>query len=257
VLRGTAQSPDVFFQAREAANGFYLSLPEIVEKTMDRFAQRSGRRYKLFDYVGDPEAERVIVMMGSGAEVAHETVERLVASGERVGVLKVRVFRPFSIEHFVKALPVSVRRIVVLDRTKEPGAVGEPLYQDAVTALREARDLGTSPLPAEPIVIGGRYGLSSKEFSPAHVKAVFDHLASGKGLCCSMADGEAVADPDWESKDGHYRVHIPNNQGTPTWYDVPDDALITEPNLAGRTMVWPIRFDGTVTIRCFIPGPMT
>jgi len=206
VLRGTAQNPDVFFQAREAANGFYLSLPEIVEKTMDRFAQRSGRRYKLFDYVGDPEAERVIVMMGSGAEVAHETVERLVASGERVGVLKVRVFRPFSIEHFVKALPVSVRRIVVLDRTKEPGAVGEPLYQDTVTALREARDLGTSPLPAEPIVIGGRYGLSSKEFSPAHVKAVFDHLASGErprnhftvGIVDDVTHTSIPVDPDFD-----------------------------------------------------------
>jgi len=106
----------------------------------------------------------------------------------------------------------------------------------------------TAPAPARDL--DGRYTNSP-------LKPWFDHLASGKGLCCSMADGEAVADPDWESKDGHYRVHIPNNQGTPTWYDVPDDALITEPNLAGRTMVWPIRFDGTVTIRCFIPGPMT
>jgi pyruvate-ferredoxin/flavodoxin oxidoreductase len=182
VLRGTAQNPDVFFQAREAANGFYLALPEIVEKTMDRFAQRTGRRYKLFDYVGDPEAERVIVLMGSGAEVAHETVEHLVEAGERVGVLKVRLYRPFSIGHFVKALPRSVRAIAVLDRTKEPGAIGEPLYLDVLTALREAREASRGPLAAtEPRVVGGRYGLSSKEFAPAHVKAVFDQLARREG----------------------------------------------------------------------------
>jgi pyruvate-ferredoxin/flavodoxin oxidoreductase len=206
VLRGTAQNPDVFFQAREAGNGFYLALPEVVGKTMDRFGQRTGRHYKLFDYVGDPQAERVIVLMGSGAEVAHEAVEHLVASGERVGVVKVRVFRPFSIEHFMKALPASVRRIAVLDRTKEPGGLGEPLYQDVVTALREACDAGSSPLAREPLVIGGRYGLSSKEFSPAHVKAVFDHLASGErprnhftvGIVDDVTHTSIPVDPDYD-----------------------------------------------------------
>ena len=181
VLRGTAQNPDVFFQAREACNSFYLACPEIVEKTMARFAERTGRSYKLFEYVGHPQAERVIVMMGSGAEVAHETVEHLLARGEKVGVLKVRLYRPFSIKHFAAALPATVRAIAVLDRCKEPGSVGEPLYLDVVTAIREAREAGLSPLSVDPLVIGGRYGLSSKEFNPGHVKAVFDELVRREG----------------------------------------------------------------------------
>ncbi len=181
VLRGTAQNPDVFFQAREACNRFYLACPEIVEKTMARFASRTGRPYKLFDYVGHPQAERVLVMMGSGAEVAHETVEHLVSRGEKVGVLKVRLFRPFSVKHFAAALPKSVRAIAVLDRTKEPGSVGEPLYLDVVAALREAREAGLSSLSVDPLVIGGRYGLSSKDFSPAQVKATFDELVRREG----------------------------------------------------------------------------
>jgi pyruvate-ferredoxin/flavodoxin oxidoreductase len=167
-IRGTAQNPDVFFQAREAANSFYLKTPAIVQEAMDRFAGRVGRQYHLFDYVGAPDAERVIVMMGSGAEVAHETVDYLVARGEKVGLLKVRLFRPFSVEHFVQALPQSIRIIATLDRTKEPGAAGEPLYQDCLTALGEAgRSLR---------VISGRYGLASKEFTPAMVKGVFDEM---------------------------------------------------------------------------------
>ncbi len=171
VLRGTAQNPDVFFQAREACNGFYAACPAIVQGVMDRFAARTGRAYRLFDYVGHPEAERVIVLMGSGAETAHETVEWFMARGERVGVLKVRLFRPFAVADFAAALPPSVRALAVLDRTKEPGAVGDPLYLDVVTALREARrDV--------PVVLGGRYGLASKEFTPAMVRAVFDALAS-------------------------------------------------------------------------------
>ncbi len=175
VLRGTAQNPDVFFQAREACNAFYLSCPEIVRETMDRFAERTGRSYGLFDYAGHPEAERVIVVMGSGAEVAHETVDWMVARGERVGLVKVRLYRPFDVASFAAALPQSARAIAVLDRTKEPGAVGEPLYQDVVAALSEARQAGA--VSGEPRVIGGRYGLSSKEFNPAMVKAVFDELS--------------------------------------------------------------------------------
>ncbi len=181
VLRGTAQNPDVFFQAREACNGFYTACPDIVEKTMARFGERTGRAYQPFDYVGHPQAERVIVMMGSGAEVAHETVEHLVAHGEKVGVLKVRLFRPFSVKHFAGALPKTVRAIAVLDRTKEPGSIGEPLYQDVVTALREAREAGLTSFAVDPLVIGGRYGLSSKDFSPAQVKACFDELVRREG----------------------------------------------------------------------------
>jgi pyruvate-ferredoxin/flavodoxin oxidoreductase len=181
VLRGTAQNPDTFFQAREAGNGFYERTPELVEKAMARFAQRTGRRYELFEYVGDPQAERVLVIMGSGAEVAHETVEHLAARGEKVGVLKVRLFRPFSVRHFAAALPKTVRALAVLDRTKEPGSVGEPLYLDVVSAVREARERGLSTLARDPMVIGGRYGLSSKEFSPAMVKAALDELIRREG----------------------------------------------------------------------------
>jgi pyruvate-ferredoxin/flavodoxin oxidoreductase len=177
VLRGTANNPDAFFQAREACNEYYTACPGHVEAAMARFAEIAGRSYKLFEYVGHPEAERVIIMMGSGAEVAHETVEWMMAKGEKVGVLKVRLFRPFSIEQFVKAIPTSVKAIAVLDRTKEPGGVGEPLYQDVVTALREVRVAGACPLKSEPTIIGGRYGLSSKDFTPAMVKAVYDELA--------------------------------------------------------------------------------
>jgi pyruvate-ferredoxin/flavodoxin oxidoreductase len=176
VLRGTAQNPDVFFQAREAANVFYTAVPGIVEKAMQRFAKVVGREYRLFDYVGAPDAERVIVMMGSGAETAQETVEYLLEKGEKVGLLKVRLYRPFSIQHFLKALPKTVKSLGVLDRTKEYGASGEPLYLDVVNALMEAAGTGTLPMAAMPKVVGGRYGLSSKEFTPAMVKAVFDEL---------------------------------------------------------------------------------
>jgi pyruvate-ferredoxin/flavodoxin oxidoreductase len=176
VIRGTAQNPDTFFQAREATNPYYTECPEVVRAVMARFEDRVGRRYGLFEYAGHPEAERVLVIMGSGAETARETVEWLVERGERVGVLKVRLYRPFSIPHFLRALPPSTRSIAVLDRTKEPGAIGEPLYLDVIAALREGREEGISPLRADPRVIGGRFGLSSKEFDPPMVKAVFDEL---------------------------------------------------------------------------------
>jgi pyruvate-ferredoxin/flavodoxin oxidoreductase len=177
VIRGTAQNPDAFFQGREAAHPFYLKCAQIVQETMDRFAEQVGRTYHLFDYIGHPEAERVIVMMGSGAEAAHETVEWLLARGEKVGLIKVRLYRPFSVERLIDSLPAGVRAIGVLDRTKEPGAVGEPLYEDVVTALREGHDRGLTKWEQCPALIGGRYGLSSKEFTPAMVRAVFDELA--------------------------------------------------------------------------------
>jgi pyruvate-ferredoxin/flavodoxin oxidoreductase len=169
VIRGTAQNPDVYFQAREACNPYYLATPTIVQNAMDKFAKLVGRQYSLFDYVGASDAERVIVMMGSGAEVAAETVEAMNARGEKVGLLKVRLYRPFDVERFVAALPAGVKSLAVLDRTKEPGATGEPLYCDVITALVE---MGRSLK-----VIGGRYGLASKEFTPAMVKGVYDELS--------------------------------------------------------------------------------
>ncbi len=179
ILRGTAQNPDVFFQAREACNGFYDACAATVQATMDEFAKVTGRAYHLFDYVGVPDADRVIVIMGSGAEVTHEAVEWLTAKGEKVGVLKVRLFRPFSTKDLIAALPKTVQAIAVLDRTKEPGALGEPLYMDVVTALAEAQVDGTLPFKM-PRIVGGRYGLSCKEYTPAMVKAVYDELKKGQ-----------------------------------------------------------------------------
>ncbi|MCU0959546.1 MAG: pyruvate:ferredoxin (flavodoxin) oxidoreductase, partial [Pirellulaceae bacterium] len=174
VLRGTAQNPDVFFQAREAANPYYDALPQLVQEYMDRFAQLTGRAYHLFDYVGAPDAERVVVLMGSGVGAAEEAVGKLRQAGEKVGLLKVRLYRPFDTQAFVRALPASVRHIAVLDRTKEPGAIGEPLYLDVLAALMESWPAARgTPLPR---VIGGRYGLSSKEFTPAMVAAVLEEL---------------------------------------------------------------------------------
>jgi pyruvate-ferredoxin/flavodoxin oxidoreductase len=176
VLRGSAQNPDVFFQGREAANPYYLNCPALVQNAMNRFAELTGRRYNLFDYEGAPDAERVIIMMGSGAETVAETVGWLNERGERVGILKVRLFRPFSAQHLVRALPATVRHIAVLDRTKEPGTVGEPLYLDVVAGLNETVSAGTAPFRFLPRVIGGRYGLGSKEFTPGMVRAVFNEL---------------------------------------------------------------------------------
>ncbi len=223
VLRGTAQNPDVYFQGRETVNPFYLKTPEIVQKTMDKFAQVVGRQYHLFDYVGAPDAERVIVVMCSGAEIAQETVEYLLPKGEKVGVLKVRLYRPFSVEHFVKALPATVKSLAVLDRTKEPGSIGEPLYQDVITALAESVAAGS--LPAMPRVIGGRYGLASKEFTPAMVKAVFDELKK--------------AQPK-----NHFTVGI-NDDVTNTSLDF-DPTFSTEGKEIVRAMFYGLGADGTV-----------
>ena len=175
-IKGTAQNPDVFFQAREACNPYYQATPAIVQAAMDKFASIVGRQYRLFDYYGAPDAERVIILMGSGGETAQETVDYLNEHGENVGVLKVRLFRPFSGKDMLAALPATVRAIAVLDRTKEPGAGGEPLYKDVVTAIAEACAFGQSPLKSFPKIVGGRYGLSSKEFTPAMVKGVYDEL---------------------------------------------------------------------------------
>ncbi|MHB8894121.1 MAG: pyruvate:ferredoxin (flavodoxin) oxidoreductase [Candidatus Geothermincolia bacterium] len=179
-IRGTAQNPDVYFQGRETVNPWYQAAPGIVARAMERFAGLTGRRYRLFDYAGDPEAQRVIVLMGSAAETAIATAEALNAQGARVGVLSVRLFRPFSVEAFATALPATVRAIAVLDRTKEPGAPGEPLYLDVRAAVGEAFEKGLTPFAALPRIVGGRYGLGSKDFTPAMAKAVFDTLAAAE-----------------------------------------------------------------------------
>ncbi|MFM5896825.1 MAG: pyruvate:ferredoxin (flavodoxin) oxidoreductase, partial [Dolichospermum sp.] len=169
VLRGTAQNPDVYFQSRETVNSFYLACSDITQRVMDEFLEMTGREYKIFDYYGHSAAEKIIILMGSGCETVQETVDYLNQRGEKVGVIKVRLYRPFDVQRFIDSLPKTTRSIAVLDRTKEPGAIGEPLYLDVVTALAENQINQIK-------VVGGRYGLSSKEFTPAMVKAVFDNL---------------------------------------------------------------------------------
>ena len=225
VLRGTAQNPDVFFQAREACNPYYLRCPEIVQKNMDRFARIVGRQYHLFDYLGAPDAEKVIILMGSGAEAAHETVEYLTARGEKVGVLKVRLYRPFSVKHFLKTLPASVKKIAVLDRTKEPGCAGEPLYLDIVTAIAESLADGSAPFKSFPVIVGGRYGLSSKEFTPAMIKGVFDELQK-------------------PAPKNHFVVGIVD-EVTNNYIEY-DPHFITEGDDVVRAMFWGLGADGTV-----------
>ncbi len=227
VLRGTAQNPDVFFQAREAGNPFYDRGPDKVQAVMDKFSEVVGRSYHLFDYVGAPDAERVLVMMGSGAETAHETVDYLNQHGEKVGLLKVRLYRPFSVKRFLEALPATVRKIAVLDRTKEAGAGREPLYLDVVSALQEGIKLGYGTLKVAPETIGGRYGLSSKEFTPAMVKAVYDNLAAPKSRI----------------KD-HFTVGIQDDVGH-TSLDY-DSNYSIEPDSVVRAMFYGLGADGTV-----------
>ncbi len=180
VVRGTAQNPDVFFQAREASNPFHLAVPGIVQEVLDELAERTGRQYGLVDYRGAPDADRVIVVMGSAAGAVEETVDALVAAGERVGMLRVRLFQPFPSDQIMAALPPTARAIAVLDRTKEPGAVGEPLYLEVVAALAEAMDRDDPPFATAPRVIGGRYGLSSKEMTPSMIKPIFDELRASR-----------------------------------------------------------------------------
>jgi pyruvate-ferredoxin/flavodoxin oxidoreductase len=225
IIRGTAQNPDAFFQARESCNLYYLACPGIVQETMDRFARIAGRQYHLFDYVGHPEADRVIVAMGSGAEVIHETVDWMVARGDEVGVLKVRLYRPFSVKDFVAALPPTVKTLAVLDRTKEPGSVGEPLYLDVIGALYEARAQGISHLNEDPVVVGGRYGLSSKDFNAAMVRGVFDELEK-------------------EKPKNHFTVGI-HDDVTHTSIDY-DPELDIEPDDLVRAVFFGLGADGTV-----------
>ncbi len=208
IIHGTAQNPDVHFQGREACNPYYLACPEIVQEYMDRFAKIVGRQYRLFDYYGAPDAERVIVLMGSGAEAATETVEYLAAQGEKVGVLKVRLFRPFSAKHFLAALPKTVKTLAVLDRTKEPGALGDPLYQDVITVLAECAAEGELPFAAMPRVVAGRYGMSSKEFTPAMIKGIYDEMLKAKpknhftiGIIDDVTNSSIDYDPNFSTED--------------------------------------------------------
>jgi len=224
-IRGTAQNPDVYFQAREACNPYYASVPKAVQGLMDKFATLTGRQYHLFDYVGHPEADRVIIAIGSGAETAEEAATWINAQGEKVGVVKVRLYRPFHLEAFIAALPATVKSIAVLDRTKEPGSLGEPLYLDVVTALAEARSTGLSQFACEPVVIGGRYGLGSKEFDPAMAKAIYDELLR-------------------ERPKNHFTIGINDDvSGTSIDYDVEFDL---EPADVVRAVFFGLGADGTV-----------
>ncbi|MGB6298055.1 MAG: pyruvate:ferredoxin (flavodoxin) oxidoreductase, partial [Rivularia sp. (in: cyanobacteria)] len=220
VLRGTAQNPDVYFQARERINPYYNACSEIVQQVMDDFGKQTGRYYRIFEYYGAPDAERVIVLMGSGCETIHETIDYLNARGEKLGVVKVRLFRPFDAQQLIKALPNTVRAIAVLDRTKEPGSAGEPLYLDVVTAIYQSWDKESFPK-----IVGGRYGLSSKEFTPAMVLAIYDNLARDK-------------------PQNNFTVGI-NDDLTQTSLDF-DASFSTEPDNVVRAMFYGLGSDGTV-----------
>jgi pyruvate-ferredoxin/flavodoxin oxidoreductase len=223
VMRGTAQDPDVYFQGREAVNPLYTKVPEIVQRAMDKFASLVGRQYRLFDYYGAPDADRVIVIMGSGAEIVQETIDHLNAKGAKLGLIKVRLYRPFSVEHFLAAIPSTVKSMAVLDRCKEPGSAGEPLYQDVITALTES--LMAGQINSIPKVIGGRYGLASKDFTPAMVKAVYDELAKPQPK-------------------NHFTVGIIDDVSF-TSLDV-DPTFSTEPADVVRAMFYGLGADGTV-----------
>ena len=210
-LRGTAQNPDIYFQGREAVNKYYLATPEIVQKQMDKYAKLTGRQYHLYDYYGAKDAEQIIILMGSGADTVEETVDELNSKGGKYGVIKVRLYRPFSAEHFVKAIPTTVKGIAVLDRCKEAGSLGEPLYEDVRTAIGEMQAAKKCPFTHYPVIIGGRYGLGSKEFTPAMVKGVFDNLEGEKKTNFSVGIEDDVThtsikyDPNFklEDKDMH------------------------------------------------------
>ncbi|HUL13089.1 MAG TPA: pyruvate:ferredoxin (flavodoxin) oxidoreductase, partial [Methylococcaceae bacterium] len=224
-IRGTAQNPDIYFQARETVNPFYARLPAILQAKFDAFAELTGRQYHLFDYYGRPEAERVVVILGSGALTVRETVDYLKQRGEKVGVIQVRLCLPFSAEHFLAVLPASVKSIAVLDRTKLPGATGEPLYTDVVTTVTEAYSAGALATGSMPRVIGGRYGLSSKEFTPAMAKAVFDELKKDRPK-------------------NHFTVGI-DDDVTHTSLDY-DRSFEIEPDEVVRALFYGLGADGTV-----------
>lgn len=225
-IRGTAQNPDVYFQAREAVNPYYVACPEHVRMAMSQFGSLTGRNYGLVEYYGDPEAERVIVMMGSGVETVKETIDYLSHQGEKVGLVIARLYRPFPASDLLDKLPATVKAIAVLDRTKEPGSLGEPLYQDVVTAIHESQDSRNCPLIFEPKVIGGRYGLSSKEFTPAMILGIYDELSKMKPK-------------------NHFTIGIHDDvSGSSLDYD---SNLDIEPKDVFRAMFFGLGSDGTVS----------
>jgi len=224
-MRGILMNTDTFFQARESVNKFYMATPEIVQENFDKLAKQVGRHYHLFDYVGAPDAERVVILMGSGAGAAEEAVNALIAKGEKVGMIKVRLFRPFSAKHLLAAIPATAKKIAVLDRTKEPGSQAEPLYADVMTAISEAMIEGTAPFAAMPRVVGGRYAVGGKEFTPAMAKGVFDELSSDKPL-------------------NHFSVGIEDDV---THLSIAyDPSFDTEPADVVRALFWGLGADGTV-----------
>ena len=225
-IRGTSQNPDVYFQGRETVNKYYEATPEIVQKAMDKFAEIVGRKYHLFDYYGVPDAKRVMILMGSGSETAEETVKYMTENmEEKVGLIKIRLYRPFSAKHLLAALPKTVEKIAVLDRTKEPGSLGEPVYLDIVTAISEAMASENKPFENMPKIVGGRYGLSSKEFTPAMVKTVFDNLSLN-------------------TPKNHFTVGI-RDDVTMTSLDF-DPSFIIEDTSATKCMFYGLGSDGTV-----------
>ncbi|MCC7518774.1 MAG: pyruvate:ferredoxin (flavodoxin) oxidoreductase [Verrucomicrobiae bacterium] len=266
LLRGTAQNPDVFFQAREACNPFYAACPDVTQKAMDRFARVVGRQYRLFEYHGAPDAERVILLMGSGAETATETVDALNAEGAKLGVLKVRLYRPFDTKRFCAALPATVRALAVLDRTKEPGAIGDPLYLDVVAALHEGSEAGWTSFKKAPTVVGGRYGLSSKEFTPAMVKAVFDELDRAKprnhfvvGIEDDVSKTSLPFDPAFSVEPDEVRRSVFYGLGSDGTVGANKNSIIiigeNTPNHAQGYFVYDSRKAGAVTISHLRFGP--
>ncbi len=227
VIRGTSQNPDVYFQARESVNPYYLAMPQIVQQCMDRFAALTGRQYKLFEYSGAEDAERVIILMGSGVETALETMDELNRGGERIGVLAVRLYRPFDAVQCIAALPSTTRAIAVLDRTKEPGADGEPLYKDVATALLQQFTAGKAPFDQMPKLIGGRYGLSSKEFTPGMVKGIFEELGKVEPKCgftIGINDDLTHSSLDWD--DG-FRTAATTNTVNALFYGLGSDGTVS------------------------------
>jgi pyruvate-ferredoxin/flavodoxin oxidoreductase len=266
VLRGTAQNPDVFFQAREACNPFYDRCAAITQKAMDQFAGLTGRVYKIYQYEGAPDAERVIVLMGSGGETAHETVAFLNQDGAKTGIVKVRLYRPFDMRAFMEALPATVKSIAVLDRTKEPGSAGEPLYLDVVATLHEGLANGWGTLRTMPKVLAGRYGLASKEFTPAMVKAVFDNLAAATpknhftvGINDDVTGASLVYDPEFSTE--------PSNVVRAMFYGLGSDGTVganknsikiigeNTPNYAQGYFVYDSKKAGAVTVSHLRFGP--
>ena len=266
VLRGTAQNPDVFFQARETANKYYAECSDLTQQAMDKFAKLVGRSYKLFEYHGAPDAERIIILMGAGCNSTHETVDYLTKKGEKVGVLKVRLYRPFDMKRFFECLPASTKSIAVLDRTKEPGASGDPLYLDTVNAIREGLENGWGKLKTNPKIVGGRYGLSSKEFTPAMIKAVYDNLNQPKprhnftvGINDDLTNTSLSYDPEFSVE--------PASVTRALFYGLGSDGTVSAnkssikiigentPNYAQGYFVYDSRKAGTVTVSHVRFGP--